>query len=240
MNDFKNLTWSSIKAHPLPLITCGVWFGAYLFFGFVAAMIDHRKEVRALRHYHGVWSNPQRKRWDVVTGDTSASLPSTARRNPDHGVEKMAFMERWIDLLRHLLKHDHLWLSVLIRYDTNAFSSVGRVTAGFVLVLTGYMINALFFGSADGSVSFSTIVISAAILIPVGIFIGLPFGRSQQSRLKSAIYGYAEHVAQQQYTNRVSEPQYATRYEQCMKRNPSSVTKTSKFCCTLCFIFCFL
>ena len=222
-DDFKNLTWTNIKAHPLPLITCGVWFGAYLIFAFIAAMIDRRKDARALRHYHGEWSDPQRKQWDAVTGDTSASLPSSAMLNPDAGVEKMAFTERWIDFSRHLLKHDHLWLSVLLRYDTNAFSSVGRVTAGFVLVLTGYMINALFFGAADGSVGFSTIVtslISAAILIPVGVLISLLFGRSQQGRLKSAIYGYAEHVAHLHYTNRISEPQYATRNENRMKRNP--------------------
>ena len=207
--DFKNLTWANIQAHPLPLITCAVWFVAYLIFAFIAALIDRRKDARALRHYHGEWSDPQRKQWDAVSGDTSASLPSSAVLNPDAGVEKMAFTERWIDFSRHLLKHDHLWLSVVLRYDTNAFSSVGRITAGFVLVLTGYMINALFFGSADGSVGFSTIVtsvISAAILIPVGVLISLLFGRSQQGRLKSAIYGYAEHVAQLQYTNRISEP----------------------------------
>ena len=221
--DFKNLTWANIQAHPLPLITCAVWFVAYLIFAFIAALIDRRKDARALRHYHGEWSDPQRKQWDAVSGDTSASLPSSAVLNPDAGVEKMAFTERWIDFSRHLLKHDHLWLSVVLRYDTNAFSSVGRITAGFVLVLTGYMINALFFGSADGSVGFSTIVtsvISAAILIPVGVLISLLFGRSQQGRLKSAIYGYAEHVAQLQYTNRISEPQYATRNEHRMKRNP--------------------
>ena len=222
-SDFKNLTWANIQAHPLPLITCAVWFVAYLIFAFIAALIDRRKDARALRHYHGEWSDPQRKQWDAVSGDTSASLPSSAVLNPDAGVEKMAFTERWIDFSRHLLKHDHLWLSVVLRYDTNAFSSVGRITAGFVLVLTGYMINALFFGSADGSVGFSTIVtsvISAAILIPVGVLISLLFGRSQQGRLKSAIYGYAEHVAQLQYTNRISEPQYATRNEHRMKRNP--------------------
>jgi len=223
INDFLNLTWANIQAHPLPLITCAVWFVAYLIFACIAALIDRRKDARALRHYHGEWSDPQRKQWDAVSGDTSASLPSSAMLNPDAGVEKMAFTERWIDFSRHLLKHDHLWLSVMLRYDTNAFSSVGRVTAGFVLVLTGYMINALFFGSADGSVGFSTIVtsvISAAILIPVGVLISLLFGRSQQGRLKSAIYGYAEHVAQLQYTNRISEPQYATRNEHRMKRNP--------------------
>mgnify|MGYP001131970360 CR=1 FL=1 len=223
IEDFLNLTWANIQAHPLPLITCGVWFGVYLVFAFIAAFIDRHKDARALRHYHGEWSDPQRKQWDAVTGDTSASLPSSAMLNPDAGVERMAFTERWIDLYKHLMKHDHLWLSVMMRYDTNAFSSVGRVTAGFVLVLTGYMINALFFGSSNGGVGFSTIVtsfISAAILIPVGLLIGLLFGRSQQGRLKSAIYGYAEHVAQLQYTNRISEPQYATRNEHRMKRNP--------------------
>ena len=222
-DDFKNLTWANIHAHPLPLITCGVWFGVYLVFAFIAALIDRRKDARALRHYHGEWSDPQRKQWDAVTGDTSASLPSSAMLNPDAGVEKMAFTERWIDLYKHLMKHDHLWLSVILRYDTNAFSSVGRVTAGFVLVLTGYMINALFFGSSNGSVGFSTFVtsiISAAILIPVGVLISLLFGRSQQGRLKSAIYGYAEHVAQLKYTNRISESQFATRNEHHMKRNP--------------------
>jgi hypothetical protein len=232
-SDFLNLTWSNIKEHPVPIISCLVWFVAYLIFAAFATVIDRRKDARALRQYHGEWLEPQVAQFDALTGahphaEDSAVSPRLRGYKPKHngrgeyGLDA-TFKDRWIDFMWYSMRHDHMWLSVPKRDDTHAFSSVGRLTAAFVLVLTGYMINAMFFGNSGGDVALSSIlisVISAAILIPVGFFINALFGRSQRGRLKGAIYGYAEHVTYLRWTGRDQEPEFATRLEHRLKINP--------------------
>jgi hypothetical protein len=232
-SDFLNLTWSNIKEHPVPIISCLVWFVAYLIFAAIATAIDRRKDARALRQYHGEWLEPQVAQFDALTGahphaEDSAVSPRSRGYKPKHNGRgeyhpDATFTDRWIDFMWYSMRHDHMWLSVPKRDDTHAFSSVGRLTAAFVLVLTGYMINAMFFGNSGGDVGLSSIlisVISAAILIPVGFFISALFGRSQRGRLKSAIYGYAEHVTYLRWTGRDQEPEFATRLEHRLKINP--------------------
>jgi hypothetical protein len=241
------LTPENVRKHPVPLIAIMVWFAVFLVFFYIGTLVDRRKDAEALRIYHTEWREATPIELAAVllapasgsfvsrdlrpgfapglAGSTESKSGSALAPTVAAGSPPETFRQRLTRIYKYSIRHYHIWSSIFLRDCTHPFSSVGRVTTAFVLVLTGYMVNAAFFGSPPKRTatlsSLILVVLSTLITVSATLVISILFSRSQRGRLKFAIYGYAEHLAYLEYTGRVADPAYRTRSEHHLRVNPA-------------------
>lgn len=201
--DFLNLTPENVRKHPVPLIAICVWFVICAIFFVVAVRIDRIKDKEAMRKLHRQW---------IVSAERT-----DATENPEIEVEMTAFQKLKTKAI-YSLRHDHLWVSIFLREDAHSYSSAGRALTACVLFLSGYFVNAMFYGNDQAQLAFISIsVISAAIMLPIGFILSLVFALTQKARVKTMLYTYAEHLCFLRYTGEGNTDTYVGKPEHQLK-----------------------
>lgn len=85
--------------------------------------------------------------------------------------------------------------SIFFRDAGDSFTSAGRLTFACVLLLSGYMISALFYGNNSSLQSdIGVAVVTAAIMFPITLILQYTFQGSRKERVKKFLYKYAKEL----------------------------------------------
>ncbi len=197
--DFLNLTWENIMAHPVPFIMLNTWLGAYLILLFLVRLHDQRLDRAAFMRLL--------KQWPLTVGrvDEPEFKDPTILAN-----EKQARYGYYVLInVKEGFKTSHLWFSIPFRDVGDSFTSAGRLTFACVLVLTGFMISALFYGTSQTAEAEIVIaIITTGIMLPITMILQFTFQATNKERVKEFLFNYAKDMVYQAYRDGPSSDAY--------------------------------